>query len=165
MHRHARELAKVKAKVAGIGAMMAKISPGAGDVYDSTEDSHKQYVDKMGSRWKASPRSPAKVTIPPAVEQSLMRLLGGFRSYAEGLERAGHGPAVQNGDGRYANEYAQNNKDRLEASEVFLAANWAASSMPPTGRQPRSLLPSIGRTRTDRARAGLFWRQAGRQEG
>ena len=122
MHRHARELAKVKAKVAGIGAMMAKISPGAGDVYDSTEDSHKQYVDKMGSRWKASPRSPAKVTIPPAVEQSLMRLLGGFRSYAEGLERARATDQQFNGDGRYANEYAQNNKDRLEASEAFLAA-------------------------------------------
>jgi hypothetical protein len=120
--RHQKELAEVDAKVAGIGAMMAKISPGAGDVYDSTEDSHKQYVDKMGSRWKASPRSPAKVTIPPAVEQSLMRLLGGFRSYAEGLERARATDQQFNGDGRYANEYAQNNKDRLEASEAFLAA-------------------------------------------
>ena len=120
--RHQKELAEVDAKVAGIGAMMGKMAPGAGQVQESTEDSHKQYVDKMGSRWKASPRSPAKVTIPPAVEQSLMRLLGGFRSYAEGLERARATDQQFNGDGRYANEYAQNNKDRLEASEAFLAA-------------------------------------------
>lgn len=120
--RHQKELAEVDAKVAGIGAMMGKMAPGAGQVQESTEDSHKQYVDKMGSRWKASPRSPAKVTIPPAVEQSLMRLLGGFRSYAEGLDRARATDQQFNGDGRYANEYAQNNKDRLEASEAFLAA-------------------------------------------
>lgn len=120
MHRHARELAKVDAKVAGIGVMMGKIAPGAGQVQDSTDESHKHYADKLGNRWKAS--ASGRVTIPPAVEQSLMRLLGGFRSYAEGLERARATDQQFNGDGRYANEYAQNHKDRLEASEAFLAA-------------------------------------------
>lgn len=120
MHRHARELAQVDAKVAGIGVMMGKIAPGAGQVQDSTDESHKHYADKLGNRWKAS--ASGRVIIPPAVELSLMRLMGGLRSYAEGLEQARATDKQFNGDGRYANEYAQNHKDRLEASEAFLAA-------------------------------------------
>lgn len=52
MQRHARELAQVDAKVAGIGAMKDKMVAGSGAVGESTDEGHDVYAEKLGDRWK-----------------------------------------------------------------------------------------------------------------